>query len=161
VRIIETTLLSETQKAEVLQLWNGEYPAQLRYAQPADFDTYLAALTDKTHLFAVNDEGQVLGWALSFIRDGERWFAIIIHRSMQGRGQGAALLNALKAKGQPLAGWATDHERYTKADGSPYQSPLGFYLRQGFTTNPLVRLALPHLSAVRIDWLPDASVDQQ
>ena len=161
MRIIETASLSETQKVAVLQLWNEEYPGQLRYAQPAGFDAYLSALTDKTHLLAVNDEGQVLGWALSFIRDGERWFAIIIHRSMQGMGEGSALLNALKSKEQSLAGWATDHERYTKADGSPYPSPLGFYVRQGFTTNPESRLELPHLSAVRIDWLPDASVDQQ
>jgi hypothetical protein len=154
MRIIETNTLDDAQKQAVIELWNEEYPAQLKYEHMEDFDRYLDALSDKTHLLGIDDTGRVIGWALSFIRNGERWFAIIIHRTAQAKGKGAAMLGALKARGERLAGWVTDHERYQKSDGTPYPSPLGFYLRNGFTVRQDVRLELEKLSAVRIDWLP-------
>jgi GNAT superfamily N-acetyltransferase len=154
MRIVETALLGEAQKGAVMQLWNEEYPAQLGYALAEDFDRYLDGLSGKTHYLGVDIKGQIIAWALSFIRDGERWFAIIVHRSAQGKGNGAAMLQELKAKGERLAGWVSDHERYVKSDGSPYPSPLAFYLRNGFIVRPHVRLEIEKLSAVRIDWQP-------
>ena len=154
MHIIESASLGDAQKRDVMLLWNQEYPAQLSYTSMEGFDNYLDGLSDKLHYLGIDNEGRIIGWALSFIRDGERWFAIIIQRDAQAKGNGTALLRALKARGERLAGWVTDHERYMKADGTAYSSPLKFYLRNGFTLRPDVRLEIEKLSAVRIEWQP-------
>src|SRR4051812_2287585 len=100
MRVIETGLLTEPQKAAVIRLWNQEYPAQLRYEDAGDFDRYLDGLGDKMPFLATDDAGEIIGWALSFIRGDERWFAIILDRSAQGKGYGAAMLRDIKAKGE-------------------------------------------------------------
>lgn len=41
LKIITTTILSEEQKTQVLDLWNREYPEKLCYNSLADFDKYL------------------------------------------------------------------------------------------------------------------------
>ena len=154
MRILETTVLDDNQREAVMRLWNEEYPTQLNYVRMADFDNYLDGLSDKQHYLGIDDEGLIIGWAFSFIREGERWFAIIVNRSAQGKGNGTVLLHALKEKKERLAGWVTDHERYLKSDGTPYSPPLAFYLQNGFSVREDVRLEIEKLSAVRIDWKP-------
>ena len=152
MQIIKEASLNADQKQEIVRLWNEEYPVQMSYAKMADFDQYLDNLANKQHLLLVDDSGRISGWAMLFDRDGERWFAIILHTDMQGKGYGTKMLNIIKEGNDKLSGWVIDHNDDLKANGLPYKSPLGFYTRNGFTTCPQVRLELEKISAVRIEW---------
>ena len=152
MKTIAVTELTDAQKAAVMQLWNREYPAQLSYQKPEDFERYLNGLSNKEHLLLIDDTEKVFGWAIAFDRERERWFAIIVDSAVQGAGYGSMLLHATRARNTKLAGWVIDHERYKRSNGEPYRSPLNFYLKNGFVIKSDSRLELEHLSAVRIEW---------
>lgn len=152
MKIIETISLSPEQKEAIRTLWNKEYPANLALHTPGEFELYLSGLNECYHLLLQNTDSVIAGWAFSFYRAEERWFAIILDRSMHRKGKGTALLNLLKARENKLSGWVADHDSYLKKDGSRYESPLSFYLKNGFITRPNVRLELGYLSAVKIEW---------
>lgn len=151
LEIITTYHLSDVQKRMLLHLWNSEYPVQIAHAGIAQLEGYLAGLEDATHFFLTDEAGKTVVWAATFSRDGERWFAIITGRDRQGKGYGAKMLQWLKEKEPILNGWVTDHERYCKQDGTAYPSPVGFYIKQGFTVTG-IRLETEQLSAVKIVW---------
>ena len=152
MKIIETTLLQGTHKAAIYRLWNNEYPQQLQYGDIAELDSYLDNLADQKHYFVIDINGEIVGWAFTFERSSEKWFAIIVDGREQKKGIGRALLTTLKLKESRLNGWLTDHDRYIKADGTPYHSPLGFYLKNEFTVSSNIRLEIEKLSAVKITW---------
>jgi len=152
LKIAERLQLTDAEKAAVMQLWNCEYPAQLCYSTLQDFERYLNNLANKAHWLLVDDGGEIAGWAIAFDREGERWFAIILSQVVHGLGYGTMMLNALKGRNPKLSGLVSDHDRYIKANGTPYTAPLGFYLKNNFIVRPDSRLELPHLSAVRIEW---------
>lgn len=152
MNIEKTTNLTAGQKEAIYMLWNSEYPAQLQYTRMAELDNYLNNLQDPSHYFATDDEYKVAGWAFVFKREGEMWFAIIVASTWQGKGVGTRLLNELKQDNPVLNGWVTDHERYTKYNGTPYPSPLPFYLKNDFTICSDIRLEVEKLSAVKIYW---------
>ncbi len=142
-------------KLDIFRLWNNEYPAQLGFADMAALDVYLNNLGNPIHYFATNDNNSIIGWAFTFEREGETWFAIIVDSTMQGKGVGSQLLHSLKANTSLLNGWVTDHYRYSKQNGQPYLSPFQFYLKNGFTVCHEIRLEIPVLSAVKITWQAD------
>jgi len=142
IKVNETVLLSIEQKAAIYRLWNNEYPAQLAYSAPAELDDYLDNVQNARHYFAFDAVRDIVGWAFSFEREGERWFAIIVDSTLHKTGVGTLLLSKLKENSTVLNGWVTDHERYTKADGSSYPSPIGFYLKNGFSVCDGVRLEI-------------------
>ena len=150
--IIETDALTEEQKVQIMNLWNKEYPAQLQYSSIEGFDSYLNNLLQPNHFLAIDDNDTLMGWAFSFTRENERWFAIIIDGSMQRQGLGTSLLNRLKENETVLNGWVTDHDRYMKKNGEQYHSPLQFYSRNNFIFCHDVRLETEKLSAVKIAW---------
>ena len=140
---------------QLLQLWNQEYPVQLNLSTPADLTEYLQTLDHQRHWVYTDEHNQIIGWAFTFDRDGERWFAILIDHSFQGKGYGRSMLNQLKSHEPILNGWVIDHDEYTKSNGKPYLSPLGFYKKCGFDVLPDQRLELDILSAVKIRWIRD------
>jgi hypothetical protein len=152
MHLIETAYLTVEQKETVYQLWNQEYPEQVSYQTPADFDAYLDNLTETTHYLLLSDSGAMEGWAIVFTREGERWFVIILNGKVHGQGKGTLLLNQIKEKVQKLCGWVVNHNRYIKQNGEPYRSPLKFYEKNGFTIDPQTRLETEKLSAVKIVW---------
>ncbi len=147
-----TSILTAIQKEAIFHLWNNEYPAQLAHASMVGLEAYLVALTNQLHYFATDENGRIVGWAFSFERDYERWFAIIVDSGAQRKGVGASLLSKLKENSQLLNGWATDHDRYKRSDGAPYPSPLEFYVKNGFEVSNDIRLETEKLSAVKISW---------
>ncbi len=151
-KIASTASPTAEQKDAILRLWNNEYPQQLQYADMAGLDTYLANLHNQCHYFAVDESDAITGWAFSFDRDNEKWFAVIVDSLVQRKGVGSLLLGALKQEENLLNGWVTDHCRYLKADGTTYLSPMQFYLKNGFTVCAGVRLEVEKLSAVKIQW---------
>ena len=117
--IIEKAALTAGEIRQVHRLWNQEYPVQLQHAGPADLGTYLNGLTDQHHLLLMTNTGMIAGWAFTFHRDGGKWFAIILDKSIHGMGYGSLLLDKLKQAEPVLWGWVIDHEtdkKETKTD---------------------------------------------
>ena len=145
-------LLSPSEKRQIMELWNSEYPAKLVYRDLTAFERYLDALEQPTHIIVRSNE-RIIGWATKFYRDQSKWFAIILSNSIHGQHIGSILMEQIKANESLLFGWVIDHDKDIKADGKRYISPIGFYLKQNFKIIEDERLDLPTLSAVKIVWV--------
>jgi len=144
--------LTASEKIDVRELWNNEYPEQLRLTDMSKLEEYLAGLAFAEHLLVYTKDGTVAAWAVKFIRNEERSFVIIVASSLHRTGIGKQLLNVLKMGETQLTGWAVDHQRYLKSNQQTYLSPLPFYLMNSFSIAEASRLELPTLSAVKIIW---------
>ena len=152
MKITQTDKLSTEQKSQVLTLWNSQYPVKLAYHSLADFDVYLQNLTDLTYYLWTDNESNILGWASTFTRDNEKWFAIILTETLQGKGFGRKMLDELKQHESVLNGWVIDHDNDIKKNGEFYKSPLKFYEKCDFNILADQRIELEKISAVKIKW---------
>lgn len=152
MEFLKIQYLTASQKKEILSLWNNEYPVNLKHSSFASFENYLQNLKDQSHIILLNESQEIKGWYFDFIRENERWFAIILDKSVQGKGFGKMLLNLAKEKEAKLNGWVIDHDTDLKENGENYISPMGFYLKNGFSVETDNRLELNHISAVKICW---------
>ncbi|WPU93339.1 N-acetyltransferase [Mucilaginibacter sabulilitoris] len=152
MKIITQTLLTDLQKESVCKLWNEEYPRNLQYKTISEFDGYLNELSEKKHYLLITEQEIMAAWAVTFKRDNEKWFAIIINSTLHGRGYGTAILNEIKKEEQHLAGWVIDHEKDLKVNGDKYHSPLTFYTKNNFNILPDSRIESEKISAVKISW---------
>lgn len=150
---LETSQLSESQLQQLFDLWNQEYPSQLAMPSLGDLQIHFLMLDAVEHVLLTGPDQQLKGWASTFDREGERWFAMIVDQTFHRQGHGRQLLSKLKAKTTVLNGWVIDHDRYVRKDGLPYPSPLGFYLKNGFNILPECRLELDIISAAKIRWV--------
>lgn len=151
-RIPATKDLDESAKEQLLDLWNSEYPEKLVYNGMTEFDSYLQKLSGPTHFLLTGEQGIIYGWAFSFNRENERWFAIIVSGMLQGQGFGRKLLDTLKQTERTLSGWVIDHDDDKKKNGQLYRSPLKFYEKCGFDILYNIRLESGSLSAVKVKW---------
>lgn len=151
MKIIRTSNLHAAQKETIRFLWNREYPRQLAVT-PESFDQFLATTSDPYHLLVIDDAGEVAGWAYSFNREGGRWFSIIINSLYQRIGLGRTLLQLMKEKENELNGWVIDHDLYVRQNGEPYESPLSFYVQNGFVPDSERRYEDDKISAIQIIW---------
>lgn len=151
MKLIKTNNISFLQKESIYKLWNNEYPDTITYHSISQLDDYLDKLSCVFHYFLMEDE-IVIGWAFTFIRDDEKWFAIIVDNDFQGKGMGRVILNYLKECNPALNGWVVDRNSYLKSDGAAYKVPLHFYLKNGFNLVENVRLDIPQMKAVKIRW---------
>ncbi|WP_281238385.1 hypothetical protein [Flavobacterium praedii] len=101
----------------------------------------------------INDQNQLKGWAFTFFREEEDWFAIILNSNIHGNGFGTLLLNELKISKSNLNGWVVDHQNDKKQNKDTYFSPLNFYIKNGFKVNQNIRLENNYISAVKISWI--------
>ncbi|MUP42310.1 GNAT family N-acetyltransferase [Christiangramia aestuarii] len=152
MRILDKNELTPADKLAVLNLWNNEYPINLRYHDVKEFENYLQALEDKSHALLLDDNDRVLGWYFDFIRDKKRWFAAILDSEIQGKGYGSKLIKRAMKSRKELHGWVIDSDAYLKNNGQAYRSPLSFYKKLGFKIDASVRLETSRLSAVKIFW---------
>ncbi|RNL50289.1 GNAT family N-acetyltransferase [Pedobacter jejuensis] len=150
--LLHITSLTPTQKTQISTIWNNEYPKPLNFSDAQGFDDYLATLSQPIHYLLENENGEILAWACKFIRDNEKWFAIILDEKIHEQGKGTALLNALKESETVLNAWVIDKEDAIKQNGEIYKSPLKFYLKNGFLVYPEIRLKNEKMSAVKIIW---------
>lgn len=153
LKVLKTTILNDQAKVQVLDLWNKEYPEKLKYSNLSDFESYLHNLSNLQHYLLVSDSDLILGWAFTFDRDDERWFAIILSEIIKGRGIGKEMLTQIKHDESILNGWVIDHNNDKKQNGQFYISPLKFYEKCGFDVIFDVRLEIDKLSAVKIKWM--------
>jgi len=141
--------LSTEEYQQIFHLWNSEYPIGISYPDLAAFLEFLSPLGDKKH-YLIKESEKISAWLLSFDRNGGRWFSIIVGPKHQKKGMGNHLLQYVMQREQNLQGWVVDHERDIKTDGSPYPSPLDFYLKLGFRVVPDVRFEKQGISCVKI-----------
>ena len=152
MEFIKRSSLSVSEKLEVFELWNNEYPEKLSYKEKGEFDTYLKNLMEQSHILLVDIDKKIKGWYFDFKRENEKWFAIILDSEIQGKGLGTKILELAKEKENELNGWVIDHNRDKKKNGELYNSPLNFYLKNGFEKSVIDRLELKNISAVKIKW---------
>jgi len=152
MKIQETPTLSLSQKEAIYKLWNTEYPEKLSFNTLTDLDNYLATLQNVNYYLLEDDSNEIQGWAMKFIMANEKWFAITVQSKAQRKGNGTLLLDKLKEKETLLNGWVIDDENDIKQNGEKYKSPVSFYLKNGFTIHPDIRLEIPVLSAAKISW---------
>jgi hypothetical protein len=152
-KIIIKNELNEQEKQQVLDLWNNEYPEKLSYNNLGEFDHYLKNLHNIKHFLLTDTMNKILGWALTFERENEKWFAIILSEKVQGKGLGRKMLEKLKQVEPVLNAWVIDHNNDLKKYGQTYLSPLKFYEKCGFEIQTSNRLELDKISAVKIKWI--------
>ncbi len=152
MNLVEASYLTSVEKEIVIALWNQEYPEKLHHNNIDDLDNYLGNLSETTHYLLKNDTGNIEGWAITFKRDDDRWFAVILNSRVQGKGNGTFLLNVLKEKEARLNGWVIDQDNAIKQNGEPYKSPLAFYIKNDFIVHPEIRFESEKMSAVKISW---------
>ena len=133
-------------------MWNNEYPEKLNYRNLTDFEDYLKHLTQQSHIIMVDENQNIKGWYFDFIRENEKWFALILDAKLQGKGLGRKMLNLAKEKESELSGWVIDRSNDKKQNGEFYESPLSFYLKNGFELLVKNRLENEKISAVKIKW---------
>lgn len=152
MKITNTHQLNQEQKEQILQLWNNEYPEKLAYKSIDGFESYLEKLNEVNHFILLNDDEKIQGWAITFERESETWFAIILSENLHGKGWGTKVLNELKRHKNELNGWVIDNSNDKKLNGNFYKSPLEFYLKNEFEVLSDTRLELEIMSAVKIKW---------
>ena len=152
MEFIKCLSLSESEKLEIIDLWNNEYPEKLSYKSNEEFDKYLKNLVEQSHILLIDLNRKIRGWYFDFKRENEKWFAIILDSKIQGKGFGTKMLELAKLKENELNGWVIDHNRDKKKNGEFYNSPLDFYLKNGFIKITTDRLELDKISAVKIKW---------
>lgn len=153
MKINRQTKLDDEQKKQIFALWNNEYPERLAYQSIENLENYFNKLYNQTHYLLLNEQNEIDGWATTFIRENEKWFAIIVSEKLHGKGIGTQMLNKLKEDEAVLNGWVIDHDSDKKLNGNYYKSPIEFYQKNGFEIIAETRLELDIMSAVKIKWI--------
>jgi GNAT superfamily N-acetyltransferase len=150
--ILQTKSLNQIQKEAIFKIWNSEYPEKLNYETITQLDDYLELLLDQNHYLLQDENEAIKGWCFTFLRNSERWFAIIIASQFQGKGFGKLLLNTIKKDEKSLNAWVMDHNNDFKNNGEIYKSPLAFYLKNGFQIIENEFIRNEKISAIKIFW---------
>ena len=148
----KTNTLTLNEKQQIFELWNSEYPQNLKYENFKQFENYLEDLTDQNHILVLDENESILGWYFDFIRENERWFAAILNSEFQGKNIGTSLMEQAKKDRADLNGWVISSNDYLKSNGSVYRSPVGFYLKNDFQIHKDIRLETDKISAIKISW---------
>jgi GNAT superfamily N-acetyltransferase len=146
--IIQTKVLTPEQSAQINQLWNDEFPAQLKDRFPLlllDVDSY-------DHFLIEDANQKVMAWVVVFQQAQQTRFSLIVAANQRNKGLATLLINQLKGTNPVFYGWVIDHEQDLKSNGAPYPSPLAFYEKLGFEILANVRLDTEMIKAVMIKW---------
>lgn len=93
MNFIKTKTISEKQKIEIVRLWNSEYPKELSHSNLSDFDQYLQGFSNLNHTLLSDENKNVKGWIIYFVRDNEQCFAMLLDSALRGQGWSSKLLN--------------------------------------------------------------------
>ena len=152
MRIEIKPTLSQEQKEIITRLWNAEYPEQIKYENVEEFEAFLDRITQHKHFLLFDDGENLKAWLVSFNREGERWFSIIVDGSEQKKGYGTRLLNEVKQHENELNGWVVPDDNFLKTNGEKYLSPLEFYQKNGFTILENITNKKGDLYFIKINW---------
>ncbi|OJJ15999.1 hypothetical protein BKI52_35085 [marine bacterium AO1-C] len=149
---VSVSQLTNEQKQAIMQVWNEVYPAQLAHTTLVSFEKYLQPLKREQHILVIDNTEKIVGWLVTFDRYNDRWFAMLLADRIKGQGVGSELLNQVKTINKVLNGWVVEHNDYKRRDGTPYLSPLNFYIKNGFTVLPENRLEDQKLTVIQVRW---------
>lgn len=150
--IISTSVLNPKQQVEFLNCWNEVYPFNLKFDDLKKMQSYFDGLQQLQFFLLVDGSIPATAFSFRFMRDEELWLAMLMPPSMQGKGYGSILLEELTENVDTISAWVVDHDLDVKADGTPYRSPLQFYLKNGFKVQEGVRLEIGAISAAKLIW---------
>lgn len=125
--------LSNSDLSQIYNIWNSVYPTQAVFMTENDFRVYLDKTSDKTHFIFRNNALTIDGWLMTFTRDDNRYFVLLVSENNQGKGIGTTLIKEMKKIEGRVAGWIVELDTYLKLDGSLYHSPISFYKKLGFS----------------------------
>ncbi|MFM7015761.1 MAG: GNAT family N-acetyltransferase [Bacteroidota bacterium] len=148
MHLIKTKSLNENQFNQINELWNMEYPENLK----GRFPVLLDGVINYNHYLFEDENNQVMAWAVDFEKENEIRFSIIVAELFQSRGLGSQLMNCLKETHPQFYGWVIDHDQFKKSNGGNYLSPVGFYLRIGLVLMPECRIDNEIINAVKMKW---------
>lgn len=148
----EKKILSQDEKEQIRSIWNNEYPISISHSTLESFENYLSSLEKSTHFLYLEKE-TIVAWGVTFDRENERWFALIIDRDFQGKGLGKELLQQMKQKQKSLNGWVVIKNDSPRLDGTPYPLPLDFYLKNDFQKTTII-LESSIFTTQKITWKP-------
>ena len=146
MEIIKTKSLTTKQLQQINRLWNEEYPLKLKDR----FGLLLDGVNNYSHYLIEDKDKNILAWAVDFEKDNEIRFSIIVDKNYQGKGLGVQLIKKLKNDLEEFYGWVIDHNDDKKSNGENYESPLSFYIKQGFEVLHNKRIETDLLKAVKI-----------
>lgn len=152
MELIKKKNLSITDKIQISRIWNNEYPKSLNFHDIAEFESYLASISNPDHFILQNQSNEILAWACKFERDNGKWFAVILDQKIHGKGKGTQILNVIKENENELNAWVIDKEDMIKINGENYKSPLLFYLKNHFEVVPESKFENDKMSAIKIVW---------
>lgn len=148
MKIVITRILSEKQSSQINQLWNDEYPIKLKDRFPILLD----GADWHNHYIILDEEQDVIAWAVDFVKEKQIRFSIIVASKHKGKGLGGLLIGRLKAENKEFYGWVIDHNDDLKINGEHYQTPMPFYLKHGFEILNDIRIDNEMIKAVLIKW---------
>ncbi len=148
MRLLNTIELTNLQSAQINQLWNDEYPIQLKDRFPILLD----GVDWHNHYLIEDADKNVIAWAVDFEKEKQVRFSIIVSSGHKGNGLGGLLINQLKTENKEFYGWVIDHNDDLKSNGEYYQSPISFYLKHGFEILSDQRIDSEMIKAVLIKW---------
>ncbi|MDX2172978.1 MAG: GNAT family N-acetyltransferase [Bacteroidota bacterium] len=152
MKFFESNCLNTEIKITLYELWNKEYPIQVRFNYFIEFENYINKLTSPKHIIISNNNGEIIGWAVEFAEDNELWLNLIIKQNFQKKGYGSILLNKLKENKASISAWVVEHNNYKLINGKTYPSPKEFYLKNNFTLLYGIKLNDETISAVKMIW---------
>lgn len=145
MEIIKTKNVTSNQFRQIDQMWNDEYPVKLRNR----FGILLEGVENYNH-YLIEQNNEVIAWAVEFEKEGEKRFSIIVKNEHKGNGLGKLLINRLKRDLGEFVGWVIDHHHDLKQNGEFYKTPIGFYLKNGFEILTHERIESEMISAVKV-----------
>ena len=152
LKLRKTKTLSLSEKHQIFDLWNNEYPRNLKYENFEQFKDYLKDLKDQNHILVLDENERIIGWYFDFIREEERWFAAILNSEFHGKKIGTSLMEMAKKERSKLNGWVITSNDYLKSNNNVYNSPVGFYVKNGFQIHEDIRLETGKINALKISW---------
>lgn len=142
--------LTQEEKEKIREIWNNEYPVSITHPTLESFENYLSSLQKTIHYLVFENE-HICGWGITFDRENERWFALIVNRKFQGQGVGSELLKQMKEQEPILNGWVVIQNDSPRLDGTNYPLPLDFYLKNGFQKTEQI-LESEIFKTLKITW---------
>jgi GNAT superfamily N-acetyltransferase len=148
MKITQSRILTSLQSAQINQLWNDEYPLKLKDRFPILLD----GADWQNHYIILDEEQNVIAWAIDFEKEKQIRFSIIVDSKQKGKGLGSLLIKRLKEENKEFYGWVIDHNNDLKSNGEHYQTPIPFYLKHGFEILNDITIDNEMIKAVLIKW---------
>lgn len=145
MEILKAKNIDENQFQQINDLWNEEYPINLKNR----FGLLLEGVSNYNH-YLIEENNQILAWAVDFEKDNETRFSIIVNKKHQRKGLGSLLIDRLKKDLGEFYGWVIDHNNDIKENGEFYQTPISFYRNNGFEVLIDERIDSEIIKAVKI-----------